>query len=197
MSPLSGLMQTDTSPSSHPVAARDSRTNILHSSGEGSDGRDHSSDLLSMPNSSAVRPPASAGADQAPEAFRRGFGLSRVFVDGPLDYNAGGHIPPDRDKELSCQSDDCCLALPPGRCAPRAPRTTASMPILADASATTKEAERLLDGSGWLPEPLHLVDVASVPAEQESEVAALPEFLSEDENRDVRADDRPQLDAAE
>jgi ParB family transcriptional regulator, chromosome partitioning protein len=71
------------------------------------------------------------------------------------------------------------------------------MPILADASATTKEAERLLDGSGWLPEPLHLVDVASVPAEQESEVAALPEFLSEDENRDVRADDRPQLDAAE
>ena len=125
------------------------------------------------------------------------FGLSRVFVDGPLDYNAGGHIPPDRDKELSCQSDDCCLALPPGRCAPRAPRTTASMPILADASATTKEAERLLDGSGWLPEPLRLVDVASVPAEQESEVAALPEFLSEDENRDVRADDRPQLDAAE
>jgi hypothetical protein len=65
MSPLSGLMQTDTSPSSHPVAARDSRTNILHSSGEGSDGRDHSSDRLSMPNSSAVRPPASAGADQA------------------------------------------------------------------------------------------------------------------------------------
>jgi ParB family chromosome partitioning protein len=61
-----------------------------------------------------------------------------------------------------------------------------------------KEAERLLDGSGWLPEPLRLVDVASVPAEQESEVAALPEFLSEDENRDGGADDdRPQLAAAE
>ena len=27
-----------------------------------------------------------------------------------------------------------------------------------------KEAERLLDGSGWLPEPLRLVDVAAEPA---------------------------------
>ena len=61
-----------------------------------------------------------------------------------------------------------------------------------------KEAERLLDGSGWLPEPLRLADVASAPVEQESEVAALPEFLSEDEDRDAEADEgRPQLDAAE
>ena len=29
MSPLSGLMQTDTSPSSHPVVARDSRTSCI------------------------------------------------------------------------------------------------------------------------------------------------------------------------
>ena len=40
-----------------------------------------------------------------------------------------------------------------------------------------KEAERLLDGSGWLPEPLRLVDVAPAPAEQDGEagrVARIP-----------------------
>src|SRR5271166_959801 len=61
-----------------------------------------------------------------------------------------------------------------------------------------KEAERLLDGSGWLPEPIRPVDVAPAPAEQESEAGALPEFLSDDEERDVAADDdRPQCQAAE
>ena len=40
-----------------------------------------------------------------------------------------------------------------------------------------KEAERLLDSSRWLPEPLRLVDVASEPAEQGSEAGPLPEFL--------------------
>jgi ParB family chromosome partitioning protein len=61
-----------------------------------------------------------------------------------------------------------------------------------------REAERLLDGAGWLPEPLRLVDVAPSPAEQEGEAAALPEFLSDDEERDVAAeDDRPQCQAAE
>jgi ParB family chromosome partitioning protein len=62
-----------------------------------------------------------------------------------------------------------------------------------------KEAERLLEGSGWLPEPLRLVDVASVSAEPEGEAGALPEFLSDDEEREPAADeDRPQqLDAAE
>ena len=61
-----------------------------------------------------------------------------------------------------------------------------------------KEAERLLDGSGWLPEPLRLVDVASMPAQQETEAPALPEFLSDDEERDAAADnDRPQCQAAE
>ena len=61
-----------------------------------------------------------------------------------------------------------------------------------------KEAERLLDGSGWLPEPLRLVDVASAPAEQEGEAGALPEFLSDDEERDAATDDdRPQSQAAE
>jgi ParB family chromosome partitioning protein len=61
-----------------------------------------------------------------------------------------------------------------------------------------KEAERLLDGSGWLPESLRLVDVASAPAKQEGEAGPLPEFLSSEEEREAAADeDRPQLDAAE
>jgi ParB family chromosome partitioning protein len=61
-----------------------------------------------------------------------------------------------------------------------------------------REAERLLEGSGWLPEPLRLVDVASVPADREGEAGPLPEFLSDDEQQDVAArEDRPQLDAAE
>ena len=66
-------------------------------------------------------------------------------------------------------------------------------------SDMAKEAERLLDGSGWLPEPLRLIDVTSEPAEQEGEAGLLPEFLSDDEEREPAADeDRPQqLDAAE
>ena len=62
-----------------------------------------------------------------------------------------------------------------------------------------KEAERLLDGSGWLPEPLRLAAVEAEPAQQESEAGPLPEFLSEDEEQDAAGDDdRPQqLDAAE
>src|SRR5262245_17859315 len=44
-----------------------------------------------------------------------------------------------------------------------------------------KEAERLLDGSGWLPEPLRLVDPDVAPVEQEGEAGSLPEFLAEEE----------------
>jgi ParB family chromosome partitioning protein len=61
-----------------------------------------------------------------------------------------------------------------------------------------KEAERLLGDSGWLPEPIRLVDVEPVPAEQEGEADALPEFLADEEDGDVAADDdRPQCQAAE
>ena len=62
-----------------------------------------------------------------------------------------------------------------------------------------KEAERLLDDSGWLPEPLRLAAVEAEPAQQEAEAGPLPEFLSDDEERETAADeDRPQqLDAAE
>lgn len=55
-----------------------------------------------------------------------------------------------------------------------------------------KEAERLLDGAGWLPEPLRLVDVTSAQ-EQHGEAGPLPEFLADDEDRDgVSDEDRPQ-----
>lgn len=61
-----------------------------------------------------------------------------------------------------------------------------------------KEAERLLDGSGWLPEPLRLVDPSVSSAEQESEASPLPQFLADDEDRENVGDDDPQqLDAAE
>jgi ParB family chromosome partitioning protein len=61
-----------------------------------------------------------------------------------------------------------------------------------------KEAERLLDGSGWLPEPLRLVDPSVSSVEQEGEMGPLPEFLADDEDRENAGDDDPQqLDAAE
>ncbi|MGY2909182.1 ParB/RepB/Spo0J family partition protein [Bradyrhizobium sp. URHC0002] len=61
-----------------------------------------------------------------------------------------------------------------------------------------KEAERLLDGSGWLPEPLRLVDATASPAEEEGQPGPLPEFLADDEDREDATDDDPQqLDAAE
>ena len=47
-----------------------------------------------------------------------------------------------------------------------------------------KEAERMLDGSGWLPEPLRLgPDEAATdaPIGEAGEVEALPDFLAEDE----------------
>ncbi|MET4203064.1 hypothetical protein ABIA95_005409 [Bradyrhizobium sp. LA8.1] len=61
-----------------------------------------------------------------------------------------------------------------------------------------KEAERLLDGSGWLPEPLRFVDPTASPAEQEAEAGPLPEFLADAEDQENASDDDPQqLDAAE
>jgi ParB family chromosome partitioning protein len=61
-----------------------------------------------------------------------------------------------------------------------------------------KEAERLLDGSGWLPEPMRLVDSDASSVEQEGEAGPLPEFLTEEEDPENASDDDPQqLDAAE
>lgn len=60
-------------------------------------------------------------------------------------------------------------------------------------------AERLLDGSGWLPEPLRLVESSVSSLEQESEAGPLPEFLGDDKDREnANEDEDPQqLDAAE
>ncbi|MCK1572767.1 ParB/RepB/Spo0J family partition protein [Bradyrhizobium sp. 174] len=61
-----------------------------------------------------------------------------------------------------------------------------------------REAERLLEGTGWLPEPLRLdsVDAAGEPA---ADPEALPEFLAAGEDEaDTEADDeRPHIIAAE
>ena len=62
-----------------------------------------------------------------------------------------------------------------------------------------KEAERLLDGTGWLPEPLRLTEAA--PASSESDAAAepLPEFLADDEEDtgDAGEEEQPHAIAAE
>jgi ParB family chromosome partitioning protein len=61
-----------------------------------------------------------------------------------------------------------------------------------------KEAERLLDGSGWLPEPLRLIDSNPSSVGSVGEACPLPEFLADEEEPDNAGDDDPhQLDAAE
>jgi ParB family chromosome partitioning protein len=49
-------------------------------------------------------------------------------------------------------------------------------------SEMAKEAERLLDGTGWLPEPLRLADIASASDGSDSTGEPLPEFLADDED---------------
>ena len=60
-----------------------------------------------------------------------------------------------------------------------------------------REAERLLEGTGWLPEPLRLAetDVASDAATGEAE--ALPEFLADDDVEAETDEDQPHIAAAE
>jgi ParB family chromosome partitioning protein len=61
-----------------------------------------------------------------------------------------------------------------------------------------REAERLLDGTGWLPEPLRLIDVAAVEQESDGGAKALPEFLAEDDEAAADVDDeQPHIIAAE
>ncbi len=43
-----------------------------------------------------------------------------------------------------------------------------------------KEAERLLDGAGWLPEPLRTPDAQAVMVEGEAGAEPLPAFLADD-----------------
>ena len=56
-----------------------------------------------------------------------------------------------------------------------------------------KEAERLLEGTGWLPEPLRLADAESGPqatGEGETEAEALPAFLAGEDEAGPDADER-------
>jgi ParB family chromosome partitioning protein len=56
-----------------------------------------------------------------------------------------------------------------------------------------REAERLLDGTGWLPEPLRMEHVVDAQPPEEGgarhEAGTLPEFLNDDEGGDVASDD--------
>ena len=54
-----------------------------------------------------------------------------------------------------------------------------------------KEAERLLDGTGWLPEPLRLAEVEAASDVQTDQVEALPEFLASEDD-DAGETDEPQ-----
>ncbi len=62
-----------------------------------------------------------------------------------------------------------------------------------------REAERLLDGAGWLPEPLRLAETAATVDGTTGEAEALPEFLAdgEDEAAADAEDEQPRVVAAE
>jgi ParB family chromosome partitioning protein len=61
-----------------------------------------------------------------------------------------------------------------------------------------REAERLLEGTGWLPEPLRLADTKTVTDAATGEAEALPEFLADDDEVEGEADeDQPLVVAAE
>ncbi|HWV51721.1 ParB/RepB/Spo0J family partition protein [Pseudorhodoplanes sp.] len=63
-----------------------------------------------------------------------------------------------------------------------------------------KEAERLLEGTGWLPEPLRLAETeAEASQAQPSETGTLPEFLAgeDDETATADEDEQPHAVAAE
>jgi ParB family chromosome partitioning protein len=56
-----------------------------------------------------------------------------------------------------------------------------------------KEAERLLDGTGWLPEPLRLAEIEMAADAPTGEADALPDFLAGEEEEATTADpDEPQ-----
>jgi ParB family chromosome partitioning protein len=56
-----------------------------------------------------------------------------------------------------------------------------------------KEAERLLDGTGWLPEPLRLAEIGAAASVQTDVIEGLPEFLAgEDDEAAAEEADEPQ-----
>jgi len=59
------------------------------------------------------------------------------------------------------------------------------------------EAQRLLDGTGWLPEPLRLAEAAVSTPEPEGDTGPLPEFLADDDDKTDNEDEQPRSIAAE
>jgi ParB family chromosome partitioning protein len=62
-----------------------------------------------------------------------------------------------------------------------------------------KEAERLLDGIGWLPEPLRLAETAPASTDANGPAEPLPQFLADDEDEaaDAGDDEKPHAVVAE
>ena len=54
-----------------------------------------------------------------------------------------------------------------------------------------KEAERLLDGTGWLPEPLRLADSGAASVAPTDAVGELPAFLADGEGQDAATHEKP------
>jgi ParB family chromosome partitioning protein len=55
------------------------------------------------------------------------------------------------------------------------------------------EAERLLDGAGWLPEPLRHAETGASTPEQGGDAAPLPEFLADGEDKPDNEDEQPSI----
>ena len=64
-------------------------------------------------------------------------------------------------------------------------------------SEMAKEAERLLEGTGWLPEPLRVAVVASPSDSSDAPSEPLPEFLSSGDEESVDESEQPHAVAAE
>ncbi|WP_316162430.1 ParB/RepB/Spo0J family partition protein [Bradyrhizobium sp. SZCCHNRI20481] len=60
-----------------------------------------------------------------------------------------------------------------------------------------REAERLLDGTGWLPEPLRGADIEVAQAAEGTNAEGLPAFLNEDDEASDGADEVEEITAAE
>jgi ParB family chromosome partitioning protein len=55
----------------------------------------------------------------------------------------------------------------------------------------------MLDGTGWLPEPLRLAEVEAASGAHTDPVEALPEFLAGDEDAEETEEPQPHAVAAE
>jgi ParB family transcriptional regulator, chromosome partitioning protein len=60
-----------------------------------------------------------------------------------------------------------------------------------------READRLLDGARWLPEPLRLAAAAVSTPEQDGDAGPLPQFLADDEDKTDDEDEEVRCIAAE